>query len=490
MEKVQFTTVVWGDWHVDAFLSLGIPSLLAPNNLPSFVKKHQALYHISTSKRDAERFRQSEAFANLQSVIPVRLVTMGPHAFEGDTLDDQITNQHRRLEEAMAAARADRAMPIQMAPDVCWGDGSFGRLAELITSSRSVVYIKHARVIDETIRPAILAVCAGQERGIIRLTHREIAALAMKHLHPLFAMYLPDSENWAEHAEYSLWPVKREGFQLRVLATDGFVFDRHAKPDAALRSQLTSSMADIVFAGPDEISGLSLTPLAKDVNWYATPNRPDAIRSGAWWRLFDHPHNKIVSDKHVNFAATEPTRHLWREVDRRSNRWVNRVRASLRFVQILQKLRENPLCSRASVVASAAVHHAVLYRLVAGPNPMTVFVPTDAALEDLPPWFWEKLMDCRDASDLISIFRHHVIGSARPLGPPSADRKLARGDGCSIGAKIVDEMKTDGGDQIYLIDRVFLFSGADSCMSSVLHGRWARQVPIASLLGAMTARLV
>ena len=108
MERVQFTTVVWGTWHVDAFLSFAIPSLLAPNNLPAFVNRHHSLYHIVTSESDADRFRESEVFSSLQSAMPVRLVVLEAEAFVGDTLDSHIRNQQQRSQEAIAAARVRR----------------------------------------------------------------------------------------------------------------------------------------------------------------------------------------------------------------------------------------------------------------------------------------------------------------------------------------------------------------------------------------------
>ena len=235
MQRVQLSTIVWGNWRVDAFLSIGIQSLLAANNLPVFAAKHHVFYHIITSEDDAQRFSKSEVFSLLQSMMPVRLVTLAADAFQGTTLDDHVRNQHLRLREATEAAQAERAMPILIPPDVCWADGSFARVAELITTSDTVVYIKYVRVIDETVRSAITAKSTGETGRMICLTNREIAALAMEHLHPLYAMYLPESENWPEHLELSVWAARGEGFQLRVLVTNGFVLDAHAAPDHGAR---------------------------------------------------------------------------------------------------------------------------------------------------------------------------------------------------------------------------------------------------------------
>ena len=445
MERVQFTTVVWGTWHVDAFLSFAIPSLLAPNNLPAFVNRHHSLYHIVTSESDADRFRESEVFSSLQSAMPVRLVVLEAEAFVGDTLDSHIRNQQQRSQEAIAAARVDDALPILIPPDVCWGDGSFAKLSELIGPFEAVVYTKYARVVDETVRSAIVAKCAGRERGTIRLTHCEIADLAVQHLHPLYSMYLPDSENWPHHAELSVWPVPREGFQMRILATDGFVLDQRAEYHHGLNSQETSPTARVFFPDADEISGLSLTPLCKDVDWYFTKQAADTLSTGLWWQVFHLSHAEFISAKHVNFAACEPSERLWRAAERRSDRWVSRARASLRLVHIHRKLGENPVCSRAALLASAAVRCPILYRLAADEARMTIFVPTNAVWEGLPTWFWDSLMDYRDSSDLVHLIRRHVVHGFAPV-----DVEL-------MELKILDTMTTASGDQICVVDRAFPF---------------------------------
>ena len=443
MGRVQFTTVVWGGWHVDALLSFAIPSLLAPNNFPAFVNRHHSLYHIVTSESDVARFRESEVFAGLQSVMPVRLVVLESEAFAGDTLDSHIRNQQLRSQEAIAAARVDDALPILIPPDVCWGDGSFARLSELIGPFEAVVYTKYARVVDETVRSAIVAKCAGREGDTICLTHREIADLAAKHLHPLYSMYLPDSENWPDHAELSVWAVPREGFHMRILATDGFVLDQRAEYHHGFDSQEASSTARVFFPAPDEISGLSLTPLCKDADWYFAPRVADALNAGLWWQVFHQSHAEFISAKHVNFPAGEPSERLWRAAERRSDRWVNRARASLRLVHIHRKLGENPLCSRAALLASAAVRCPILYRLAADEARMTIFVPTNAVWEGLPTWFWDSLMDYRDSSDLVHLIRRHVVRSF-----PSVDVS-------SIEPKILETMTTASGDQICVVDRTF-----------------------------------
>jgi uncharacterized surface protein with fasciclin (FAS1) repeats len=474
MAKIQFCTVVWGDWHVDAFLSLAIPSLLAPGNLPAFVREHDSRFHIITSQRDAERIRVSKAFRHLETVLPARIAPLGPEAFQGETLDDHVRNQHQRVQEAVASARAEAALPVLIAPDVCWGDGSFARLATIIHSPQAVIYIKHARVIDETVRPAILANGANHEDGVIRLTHREIAALAVEHLHPLLAIYLPDTEHWSEHAEYSLWPAPGEGFQLRVLASDGFVLDRDSNLRHDMRSSATLAASNVFCPGPDEVSGLSLTPLGKDVDWYFTLRKPSPLQAGDWWRVFDHSHNTMLSSKHFSFFATDRTESVLRETDRRSDRWIRRAKASLRLAQIRQRLRENWQGHRAAILASATSHCPELYRLALDPSPLTIFVPTTAALDALPGWVWESLTDRSRTGELAYFVESHTVRGAVTVARALTWRWLlgaretpafltVNGTALNIeyqrlqatvnGAEIQQALTAASGDRIYLVNR-------------------------------------
>ena len=100
---------------------------------------------------------------------------------------------------------------------------------------------------------------------------------------------------------------------------------------------IVDSLAKVFFPGAG-VSGLSLTPLAKDVDWYFQSRKPDAVEAGLWWEIYDHPHNELISATRVNYFAAEPSTTLWREVGRRSERWVKRARACLRVVHIHRKL--------------------------------------------------------------------------------------------------------------------------------------------------------
>src|SRR5689334_4148553 len=70
----HFSTVVWGPWHVGAFLDVNLPSLLAPGNLPAFAARHKVIYRIFTSPRDVARIVASPAFKEAQTLVTIELI--------------------------------------------------------------------------------------------------------------------------------------------------------------------------------------------------------------------------------------------------------------------------------------------------------------------------------------------------------------------------------------------------------------------------------
>jgi uncharacterized surface protein with fasciclin (FAS1) repeats len=93
----------------------------------------------------------------------------------------------------------------------------------------------------------------------------------------------------------------------------------------------------------------------------------------------------------------------------------------------------------------AAIQAADYVTAVAASGPLTVFAPTNAAFEALPPGTVESLLEPENADQLREILKYHVTTSA--LGP----KMLHDGDtlGMANGAKATIRVE---GDQIWIND--------------------------------------
>jgi uncharacterized surface protein with fasciclin (FAS1) repeats len=110
----------------------------------------------------------------------------------------------------------------------------------------------------------------------------------------------------------------------------------------------------------------------------------------------------------------------------------------------------------------AAIEAADYVTAVAASGPLTVFAPTNAAFEALPPGTVESLLEPENADQLREILKYHVTTSA--LGP----RMLHDGDtlGMANGAKATIRVE---GDQIWINDaKVIATTPAENGMLHVI----------------------
>ena len=63
----RLATVLWGNWYLERFLVVTIPSLLADGNVPAILRRGAGVYDITTRASEARALKRSPAFAALES---------------------------------------------------------------------------------------------------------------------------------------------------------------------------------------------------------------------------------------------------------------------------------------------------------------------------------------------------------------------------------------------------------------------------------------
>src|SRR5262245_47214239 len=96
--KFQLTTAVWGPWYTERFLTITLPSLLAPRNIPRALAYGDGCYTIYTRPQDAARIRQSDAFRLLSSSLATRIfIIRWPWFFDQDPIRAHWNLWHRAI---------------------------------------------------------------------------------------------------------------------------------------------------------------------------------------------------------------------------------------------------------------------------------------------------------------------------------------------------------------------------------------------------------
>lgn len=337
MAKRNFllSTVVWGPWHTGVYLDVNLPSLLASGNLAALAQKHDVLYRIHTAHGDVARIKASAAFRRAEQIVPFDVV--------GVAIDpgiDPIAMHHllwrRSIDEALQAG----AMILFVPPDVVWSNGAFGHVADLAAAGKRAIFMTYVRVVAETAVPELQRMFLNKDTQVIDVPARRLVEAAMRHLHPLFLTYLRDSRNFPVHPEFILWPVDGEGYLMRVLVREMFAYDPsfiHLNQQALPAHPLDADQVHYI-TDSDDLFSLSLAPLIKDVEWYATPRQLDLYELGRWWLRYDSPANDTVASHHFHIHTGDRTPEKWRRKELESDALIKRAMGTREILRILSAM--------------------------------------------------------------------------------------------------------------------------------------------------------
>jgi uncharacterized surface protein with fasciclin (FAS1) repeats len=392
------------------FAGLSLPSLLAEGNFPAFAGEFDSTYYIHTTAVDAAVIRSSPTFQELRAVMRVKLVTHHPRVF------GHAVETHTRIWlDGFESARRRGSFIAALPADMVWADGAFRSVASALLAGKKAIYAMFIRVVSETFVEEY-SPQAGPAGGA-SISPRALMGLVMRHIHPLHASYLRDGGNFPFHAEYTLWPVDREGFVMRSLATTTLLFQA---AEYAVNSQFSLSEVkapdEVGFmTDSDEICGVSLTPLQKDVDWYFHERPADLDEIGAWWINFDGPAHAALASRHFRFHTGDFTEARWREVERQSDFFVAQALTAREMIRVGRALRAEG-CDAAAQCLATALYAARLRRYWRWSGPVTVFAPVDTGLDAWPERQLQELLAPGNERALREmIFSHVVSGVVDPV---------------------------------------------------------------------------
>lgn len=148
---------VWGDVYVAKLISVTIPALLAPNNLPALCGEFDVELVLVTESRQFDRIRNSRAFQAGEKVCPIRLIG----------LDDLMTNRSgdygMMLTYALFRGFADlgermtRTYLLFLNTDFILADGSLRQLGKLMRQGKRLIHAPSYRVNLEDVFPQLEA---------------------------------------------------------------------------------------------------------------------------------------------------------------------------------------------------------------------------------------------------------------------------------------------------------------------------------------------
>ena len=317
------------------FLEINLPTMLAPENLPALVDGVTCEYIIYTTSKDAAVMMHDRAFERLRALMPVEIKIFSPSKTRHPVdlhMDIWLSATER--------ARKLEAFILFMPPDVGWANGSFARLRDALIAGKRAIFMTYPRVVSETISPALQEVHPRNVDEAMTVSPREMMALALTHIHPLMAAYTRSASHFPIHPEMILWPIKNEGFLLRLLARELFCFEPGSYPlnTQALLARMPPVDEICVFRDAQEFLGVSLTPLWKDMEWYLPQNKLDPPFLGRWWITYDSPVNDYLSACNLRFGCGYENKNAWRRAELSAEILMAHLRSAREFNRVLMTL--------------------------------------------------------------------------------------------------------------------------------------------------------
>jgi len=182
-ETARLILPVWGEAYVAEVLSITLPAVLAPGNLPALSGMFDLEVVIVTESRLFDLVRTSPCFQAAERVCKIRLVPLD------DLLTSVFSDYGMVLTYALCrgfadlGARMTETYLLFLNADFVISDGSLRHVGKLMQQGKRVIHAPSFRVVAEDVDQQLHAL-VDRESCTLRLPPRQLAKLALANKHP------------------------------------------------------------------------------------------------------------------------------------------------------------------------------------------------------------------------------------------------------------------------------------------------------------------
>ena len=298
-QKARLIIPMWGEVYAQKLITITIPALLAPGNVPAFAEDFDVEFVIVTETRLFETIRSAESFKKISQyckplLFPIDdLMTDIPGDY-GVVLTYALFRGFVDLGEAMTETNL-----LFFNTDFIISDGSLRHVADLIKRGERVIHAPSFRVVLEDVWPQLEA-RVDHKSLALAIPGREMADMALKHKHitvkartvnqRLCHQWRMDQFYWYvdEHTLIGYqWPVALVAIRPeRVILEPTLVWDYGFVPEAAptLPKHFIDDSDDFFMLEPQKratgedlvrLGSISIDDIAKDLSKWTTKEHRD-----------------------------------------------------------------------------------------------------------------------------------------------------------------------------------------------------------------------
>ena len=171
-------TAVWGNDYLKTYLAVSLPSLISPSNIPALAEYFDLEIDLIVEQSGEEMIKNSKIFEHLEKICSVNFVLFA------SSVDADKYVQTEKIQQASIEDAVKRQIPfLILSPDVIFSDGTFLNIGELSRAGTRVVSMCSIRLNKQQFLRRLDDTAPWLGSRLI-LSGRELAALALKCLHP------------------------------------------------------------------------------------------------------------------------------------------------------------------------------------------------------------------------------------------------------------------------------------------------------------------
>src|SRR6516164_5184217 len=174
-------TYAWGEKYVDTLLTLTLPALLAPGNLPYVASEVPCELVILSQRRFFSKFDRDPVIARLRNICPVRFISLDDLIVSKDKYGMTLTYALHRAFSDLGPAMTEH-WQIFLNADFILADRSLRTVIRHLSRGQRIVASPSYCTIAEEVTPE-LRKHLDAATSTLSIPHRELARLILQHRH-------------------------------------------------------------------------------------------------------------------------------------------------------------------------------------------------------------------------------------------------------------------------------------------------------------------
>jgi hypothetical protein len=312
LKSVKLLLPVWGHRYVRQFLEIGLPTLLAPGNVPALAQSLPSEFEILTSAADESFIRQHPVFLRLAEVCRANIRPID-HLITAGNNSTTLTLAYAEAIRAAGRAMLDTCF-LFLVSDYIVADGSLASVLARVRAGAGAVLVGNFQVTAEEAMPWLRERIGSDAGAGAAISARVLMRFALDHLHPAtVANTVNASLTHNAHTNRLFWRVDDQTllgrfYLMHMIAVRPEVIDFRvgASWDYSFVPEMCPSGNVSVITDSDEYLVVEMQPRAHEAGFLRPgPLRPEALaRSLEEWTTAQHREN--VARTLVYHAAELP----------------------------------------------------------------------------------------------------------------------------------------------------------------------------------------